>query len=104
MVFDKEPSGYEKTILSDLQGAWLNLREAVVEHAGFSGWERALFHIDEGLSWESVRNLRNMTRCLLLVRNILAQEEAPEEVALYLDEVSGLMDETLQALEEGEIN
>ncbi len=66
MVFDREPSGYEKTILSDLQGAWLNLREAVVEHAGFSGWERVLFHIDEGMSWESVRNLRYMTHCLVL--------------------------------------
>jgi hypothetical protein len=29
-----EPSGYEKTILSDLKGAWECLREAVVEHAG----------------------------------------------------------------------
>ncbi len=104
MVFDREPSGYEKTILSDLQGAWLSLREAVVEHAGFSDWEHVLFHIDEGMSWESVRNLRYMSRCLLLVRNILTQGEAPEEVTLYLDEVSGLMDETLQALEEGEIN
>ena len=50
MAFDKEPSGYEKTVLSDLQGAWQNLRDTVVEHAGFAGWERALLHIDEGMS------------------------------------------------------
>jgi hypothetical protein len=28
----------------------------VAEQAGFPGWERALFHIDEAMSWESVRN------------------------------------------------
>ena len=63
-----------------------------------------LLHIAEGMSWESVRNLRYMSRCLLLVRNILIQGEVPEEVTLCLDEVNELMDETLQALSEGEIN
>ena len=104
MAFDREPAGYEKTALSDLQGAWQNLRDTVVEHAGFSGWERALLHIDEGMSWESVRSLQYMRKCLHLVRNILIQGEAPEEVASCLDEVSVLMDETLQALQEGEID
>jgi hypothetical protein len=45
MAFDKEPSGYKKTVLSDLQGTWRNLRDTVVELAGFAGWERALLHI-----------------------------------------------------------
>ncbi|MEN8131951.1 MAG: hypothetical protein ABFS45_17570 [Pseudomonadota bacterium] len=76
----------------------------VVEHAGFPGWERALLHIDKGMSWESVRNLPYMRNCLLLVRNILIQGEAPEDVASCLNEVNGLIDETLQALKEGEIN
>lgn len=104
MAFDKEPSVYKKTVLSDLQGAWQNLRDTVVEHAGFSGWERALLHIDEGMSWESVRNLRSMSKCLLLVRNILAQADVPREVALWVEEVNRVMDEALQALREGEIN
>jgi len=47
MAFEREPTRYEKTVLSDLQGAWQNLRDAVVEHAGFGGWERALPHIDD---------------------------------------------------------
>ena len=55
-----EPTGYKKTILSDLQGAWEWLRETVVENAGFEGWERVLFHIDEAMSWEIVRNLERM--------------------------------------------
>ena len=60
MAFKTEPTGYEKTILSDLQGAWDVLRESVVNSAGFEGWDRALFHIDEAMSWETVRNLRLM--------------------------------------------
>ena len=51
MSFFTEPSGYEKTILSDLQGAWGWLRTAVAEQAGFAGWDRMLFHIDEAMSW-----------------------------------------------------
>jgi hypothetical protein len=104
MAFYREPDGYEKTLLSDLQGSWQNLREAVVEHAGFAGWERVLLHIDEGMSWESVRNLRVMNQSLLLVRNLLMQGEAPVEVTFCLEEVSRVMAEVLQALSEGEIN
>ena len=44
MLFTEEPTGYEKTILSDLQGAWILLRESVVDTAGFEGWDRVLFH------------------------------------------------------------
>ena len=104
MAFYREPDGYEKTLLSDLQGSWQNLREAVVEHAGFAGWERVLLHIDEGMSWESVRNFRYMSQCLLLVRNLLIQGEASDEVAFWLEDVSRLLDEALRALREGEIN
>lgn len=31
MAFFQEPSAYHKTALSELQGAWQNLRDAVVE-------------------------------------------------------------------------
>ena len=75
-----------------------------MEHAGFSDWERVLFHIDEGMSWESVRNLRYMRKCLLLVQNILIQGEVPNDVTSCLDEVNELMDEALLAPKEGEIN
>jgi hypothetical protein len=75
-----------------------------VEHTGFAGWDRALLPIDEAMCWESVRNLQYMNRCLRLVRNVLMQGKAPEEVALCLDEVNRLMDETVQLLREGEIN
>ena len=104
MAFSKEPDGYVKTMLSDLQGSWQNLRNTVVEHADFPGRERVLLHIDEGMSWESVRNLLYMRQCLLLVRNLLIQGEASDEAAFWLEDVSRLLDEALQALREGEVN
>jgi hypothetical protein len=104
MPFNKEPDGYEKTLLSDLQGSWQNPRNAVVEHAGFTGWERVLLHIDEGMSRESVRNLRYMSQCLLLVRNLIMQGAAPDEVAFWLEDVSRVMVTALRALGRGEIS
>ena len=103
MTFDTEPTGYEKTILSDLQGAWQCLHHEVAENPGFDGWERALLHIDEAMSWESVRNLRQMQRSLLLVRNILQQADVPDGVTECLEAVNALMVETLEALAKGEI-
>ena len=104
MSFEAEPTGYEKTVLSELQGAWQVLRNEVAEQAGFPGWNRALFHIDEAMSWESVRNLQNMHKSLVLVRNLLGQDEVPETVSEYLEEVNDLMNETFQALKEGDIS
>lgn len=43
MSFQEELTGYEKTALSDLQGAWENLRSTVVEQHPFPEWERLLF-------------------------------------------------------------
>ena len=103
MGFDVEPTGYEKTILSDLQGAWQCLRQEVAESPGFDGWERARLHIDEAMSWESVRNLRQMQRSLLLVRNILRQTNVPDGVTECMEAVNALMVETLEALAKGEI-
>ena len=104
MSFEVEPTGYEKTVLSALQGAWQVLRNEVVEQAEFPDWDRALFHIDEAMSWESVRNLQNMHKSLVLVRNLLGQDGVPEIVNDYLDVVNDLMRETFQALKEGEIS
>jgi hypothetical protein len=71
MTFKTEPTGYEKTILSDLQGAWQCLHQEVAENPGFDGWERALFHIDEAMSWESVRNILQRPRKTGIGRTIV---------------------------------
>lgn len=80
MPFNQEPRGYEKTILSDLQGAWSLLRESVVNAAGFEGWERSIFHIDEAMIWEVVRDLRQMPPILLVIKNICLQGGTPQDV------------------------
>lgn len=101
MNFFTEPLGYEKTILSDLQGAWECLREAAVEHAGFEGWERVLFHIDEAMSWETVRHLERMRPLLVLIRNRAMQGSAPVAVIDSIADISGILEEVEQGLKQG---
>jgi hypothetical protein len=96
MAFPTEPTGYEKTILSDLQGAWGVLRESIVNSAGFEGWDRALFHIDEAMSWETVRNLRLMPPLLLVIRNLCFQGKAPDEVIQNIEDVTEVLTEALE--------
>ncbi|MBW1717255.1 MAG: hypothetical protein JRJ77_15770 [Deltaproteobacteria bacterium] len=95
MPFYKEPEIYGKTALSDLQGAWQNLRNEVV---------RLLFHIDEAMSWESVRNLEHMRKTLLVIQNIAAQAKAPEDVIEWIEIVREDLDEVFAAIAEGEID
>jgi len=96
MSFFTEPSHYEKTILSDLQGAWECLRTTTVSHSGFEGWDRLLFHIDEAMSWETVRRLERMEPLLVLIRNIATQGDAPAELMDAIDEVADILAEVMQ--------
>ena len=96
MSFTKEQTGYEKTILSDLQGAWGLLRQSVVEtKEGFEGWERVVFHIDEAMSWESVRNLQRMSPLILIIKNICTQGQAQHEIIANLQEIEDIFEEVL---------
>jgi hypothetical protein len=101
MSFETEPTGYEKTALSELQGSWGNLRRAVVENFGFPDSGKLLFHIDEAMSWESVRNLKKMKSTLLLVKNIAVQTESPEEVIEWVSDVTESLEATFEAIAEG---
>jgi len=55
------------------------------------------------MSWECVRNLRQMNRTLVLVRNLIQRGNAPEGVLECLESVNELMAETLEALDSHEI-
>ncbi len=101
MGFTKEPSAYCKTALSDLQGAWANLREEVVRNFGFPNSDKLLFHIDEAMSWECVRNLKLMKETLLLVHNI-AMQSAPGGINELVEIVREHLDEVHAAIAEGE--
>ena len=102
MTFITEPTGYEKTAISDLQGSWGNLRDTVVNNFGFPDSDKLLFHIDEAMSWESVRNLKLMKSTFILVQNIVTQTEAPGEVREWLDDVRESLDAAFEAIAEGE--
>lgn len=91
MTFYEEPTHYEKTIISDLQGAWENLRRTVVENHPFPESERLLFHVDEGMSWESVRNLGQMRKTLLLIQNLCKVNSVPAEVIEWVEEVLDIL-------------
>ena len=101
MTFFTEPAGYEKTILSDLKGAWECLRDAVVEQAGFPGWDRMLFHIDEAMSWETVRHLERMEPLVVLIRNLAVQGQAAEEVMESLEDVTDILREVYEMQRQG---
>lgn len=101
MGFETEPTGYEKTALSDLQGAWENLRSAVLDNYGFSGSDKLIFHINEAMSWESVRDLKQMKTTLLLVQNLVAQSESPPEVAEWVTEVRGNLEAAIDEIAQG---
>nr|WP_320190759.1 hypothetical protein [uncultured Desulfobacter sp.] len=96
MTIQTESTGYEKTILSDLQGAWINFRKSVIKDAGFPGWENVLFHTDEAMSWETVRNLKLMPPLVLVIRNLCLQGKASKDVLSWLNEVYEILEEVLE--------
>jgi hypothetical protein len=95
MSFTTEPTGYLKTILSDLQGAWLMFRQSIVESGGFENWDRVLLHTDEAMSWETVRNLNRMPPLVLIIRNLCIQGGVSSEIMLNLEEITNILEETL---------
>ena len=96
MSFFTEPVQYEKTILSDLQGAWECLRTTINEQAGFEGWDKMLFHINEAMSWETVRQLDRMKPLLVLIRNLAIQGNAPLQVIEEIEDISEILTETMK--------
>jgi hypothetical protein len=96
MAFVMEQTGYEKTILTDLQGAWTLLRQSVADSGGFAGSARVLFHIDEAMSWETVRCLERMPPLLLIIRNLCVQGRAPGEVMECIEAVKDILQEVLE--------
>jgi hypothetical protein len=96
MNFFAEPTCYEKTILSDLQGAWECLRTTVTQQVGFEGLDKMLFHIDEAMSWETVRHLERMEPLLVLIRNLAVQGHAPLDVMDEIDNIAEVLGEVMK--------
>lgn len=101
MSFYQKPTHYEKTILSDLQGAWEVLRDEIIkEHAG-KDCSQLLFHINEAMSWESVRNLNQMKNTLVLVQSIAQQINMADEIIELIEEVRDVLYEVLNEIQRG---
>ena len=96
MSFQTTPAGYEKTILSDLQGVWSVFRETVADSGGFKGADKILFYTDEAMSWEVVRNLKLMPPFILIIRNLCTQGNAPEEILQHLNMINEILEKTLE--------
>jgi hypothetical protein len=94
MSFTTERTGYQKTILSDLQGAWEVFRQSVVDSGGFENSDRVLFHTDEAMSWETVRNLNRMPPLILIIRNLCMQSGVSAEILRNLEEITNILEET----------
>ncbi len=101
MTFEQEETAYNKTAISDLQGAWSMLRDQVVNEFGFEGSDRLLFHIDEAMSWECVRALNQMKPLILIIDNIAKQSEASDEIVQLVQNVRENYEEVLEAIKEG---
>jgi hypothetical protein len=57
MSYETEPAGYEKAVLSELQGAWQVLRDEVAEQAGFPGRCHAIIVYGLDAHGESFRSV-----------------------------------------------
>jgi hypothetical protein len=96
MSFIVEQTEYSKTILSDLQGTWTLLRDTVVDTGGFENADRVLFHIDEAMSWEVVRDLTQMPPLLLIITNMCRTGNAPDEVMECVTAVKEILLEVME--------
>ena len=103
MTFFEEPTFYDKTALSDLQGAWICLRDYVVKEFGFQNSDKLIFHIDEAMSWECVRDISSMEPLILLIDNIAKQSDAPDLIIEAVEDVREAYEDVLTDISEGKI-
>lgn len=101
MKFEQEETGYIKTAISDLQGAWGILRDQVVEEFGFDNSDRLLLHIDEAMSWECVRALNTMKPLILIIENIAKQSDASSEIIELIGNVRLNYNDAIEAIKQG---
>ena len=103
MNFYQEPTYYEKTIISDLQGAWEVLRDEVIKEHTSKDCSRLLFHINEAMSWESVRNLNHMKNTFVLIQSIAQQINVSDEIMELIEDVRDVLYEVLNEIQQGKI-
>ena len=62
-----------------------------------------LFHIDEAMSWETVRNLQAMKPLMTLIRNIALQAKVTEDIDQAIEDMAEILDGVLQTHDTGKL-
>jgi len=62
-----------------------------------------LLHINEAMSWESVRNLNYMKNTFVLIQSIAQQMNVSDEIIELIEDIRDILYETLSELEHGKI-
>jgi hypothetical protein len=86
-----------------LQGSWLLLRKAVVNEHQTKDCSRLLFHIDEAMSWESVRNLEHMKDTFILIQSIAQQTGISDETIKLIENIRDILYEVLHEIQTGKM-
>ena len=72
------------------------------QYFSFPGSDKIIFHIDEAMSWECVRDLNRMYPLINLIHNLANQHEAPESIIECIIEVRRNFEEARTAFIKGE--
>ncbi len=94
--FYTEQQVYEKTSLSELQGAWENFKTTLLKQHPFDNSDKIIFHMNEAMSWEVVRNLHEMKNIYMLIRNIIIKTQQYETLVEELNEIKSCLDDALE--------
>lgn len=95
MTFIQEHTGYQKTVLSDLQGCWSDLLTQVLELEPSDELNSVVFQIHEATSWESVRYLTHMRNVFVVIRNKITKITNNESIETTLEELEELIEATI---------
>lgn len=61
-----------------------------------------LFHVDEAMSWETVRNLERMKPMLILIKNIATKADVPKAIHEEIEDIHETLEEVHQLTKMGQ--
>ena len=101
MRYDIESTTYLESILSDLKITLSCLRDTIFKLPVSNIRDRLLFHINEAMNLDSVRDLPRIQYAFLSIKNIVQQENMTGELLDFIDDIYVLLDEVFEAVHAG---
>lgn len=74
------------------KGACENFKHTILCLHPFPGSDRIIFHLNEAMSWEMVRDLKKMKDVYLLIRNMCLKSQKAEELKEALEDIRVCLD------------